>query len=447
MRLGRFAAACALGAMATDAAAQEPAGAQHGAEGASPPASAEVERDDVRVGRLISEERFKEALEVVQALPEPIRSSQDVRFLEAFLLRRTGAPLRAADKYLAMLAQDPNLPRVRLELAQAYREAGDDVAAERNFRLALAGGLPADTQLLVQSILDDLNRRRRWRIFVEFGVSPDSNVNSATEAREVDIFGLPFKLNDDARRRSGWTGAFSGRAEKVFKPFGGPSIKTDLSAAVVENEGGDFDQYVVESRVGPEIGVRGVRIAVQGVGQRQWFAGDGFSRSYGGVVDVRSRGARKQIYAAVLRGVVVEHDRAVALDGVDLSLTGARTAFPSTRTVWTASAAVRRLQAEVESNAFWEVSAALEVSRAWPYSVTTSARVGVAPRWYDAPDALNSTPRRDVALTGEIRVFARAITLYGFAPFVGAEYARTFSTSELNDFDRVRGTLGVSRLF
>jgi len=92
---------------------------------------------------------------------------------------------------------------VRLELAQTFYEARDLPASEYNFRLALAGQLPEADRLLAHQYLSRIARERPWRVDASLSVAPDSNVNGATDARNVQIFGLPFTLSDEARRQAG----------------------------------------------------------------------------------------------------------------------------------------------------------------------------------------------------------------------------------------------------
>ena len=110
----------------------------------------------------------------------------------------------AIARFRAMLARNPDLPRVRLDLAFAYFLAGEDRNASYHFRLALGTeDLPAAVRARALVFLDRIRRRKTWSITGSLAVLPDSNINAATSARSVDLFGFPATLSEDARQTSG----------------------------------------------------------------------------------------------------------------------------------------------------------------------------------------------------------------------------------------------------
>ena len=103
-----------------------------------------------------------------------------------------------------MLARNPNLPRVRLDLAFAYFRAGEDRRAAYHFRLAMGDKeLPPVVRARALALLDRIRRRKSWSISGSLALAPDNNINAATSARQVALFGLPAQLSEDARQTSG----------------------------------------------------------------------------------------------------------------------------------------------------------------------------------------------------------------------------------------------------
>ena len=91
-----------------------------------------------------------------------------------------------------MLARNPDLPRVRLDLALAYFQAGEDGNAAYHFRLALgAKDLPAIVRARALFFLDQIRRRKAWSVTGSVAILPDNNINAATSAKLVNLFGLP----------------------------------------------------------------------------------------------------------------------------------------------------------------------------------------------------------------------------------------------------------------
>ena len=55
----------------------------------------------------------------------------------------------------------------------------------------------------INRFLAAISSRKRLSTSVALAVATDTNVNAATNEESVEIFGLPFQLNEDARASSG----------------------------------------------------------------------------------------------------------------------------------------------------------------------------------------------------------------------------------------------------
>ena len=148
----------------------------------------------------------------------------DLDFLHGWIALRRGDWQIAIDRFRAMLARNPDLPRVRLDLAFAYFQAGEDRNAAYHFRLALGDkDLPPVVRARALAFLDRIRRRKSWSITGSLALAPDSNINAATGARQVALFGLPAQLSEDARRTSGVglsasiLGGYEGRISEALR--------------------------------------------------------------------------------------------------------------------------------------------------------------------------------------------------------------------------------------
>ena len=110
----------------------------------------------------------------------------------------------AITRFRAILARDPTLLRVRLDLALAFFRAREDSSAAYHFRQVLgAEDLPPAVRARTLAFLEAIRRRKSWSISASAALAPDSNINAATSARRVQLFGLPAQLSEDARQTSG----------------------------------------------------------------------------------------------------------------------------------------------------------------------------------------------------------------------------------------------------
>ncbi len=116
-----------------------------------------------------------------------------------------------------ILTREPDAERVRLELARAFFLDEDYDNAARNFRFARAGDLPSEAIANVDRYLLAISRLKRWSYYFSIALAQDTNVNAATDLNEVDIFGLPFVLSDDARKNPDM--GFLSMSEVNGRPF------------------------------------------------------------------------------------------------------------------------------------------------------------------------------------------------------------------------------------
>lgn len=130
-------------------------------------------------------------------------ASRDVIIAEAFELAMTdlvsGRPDLAIPLLRGILARDPDLSRVRLELARAYFEAGRFGSAREQFRIVLSDPeLPIVVRENVLRFLRRTDEERGWR--TSFGFSLITPTGSGrqydTDTVILDLFGtsLPFEL-------------------------------------------------------------------------------------------------------------------------------------------------------------------------------------------------------------------------------------------------------------
>ena len=99
----------------------------------------------------------------------------------------------AIGAFRTMLIDEPDLLRVRLELARAFYLKGEDDLARRHFELVLAADPPEAVVANVRGFLTNIQARRRWRFRMGAALAPDSNIGGTSEERIIYIFNLPFR--------------------------------------------------------------------------------------------------------------------------------------------------------------------------------------------------------------------------------------------------------------
>lgn len=407
---------------------------------------ASAEQIGTEVGALMARHDWRGALALLEALPPNLRATPDVQFVEAFLDRRLGRHDKAVELYQRMLDGDTSLLRVRLELADTFLESGDDRSAEHNYRLALASEAAETVRPRIEERLKSIAERRHWRYSLDLAVAPDSNVNAATDARETQIFGLPFELSDEARRKSGLSLNLSGSAERSVPLKGAARLSIGGYGRFVDNEQKAFDDATVGARVGPQFWLGQIRGETQGLVERRWYGGAALSTTTGVLTSLQWGWDQVQ-RRAVLSAQHIDYDVGAARDGWLYGVVWERTRFLSATRFWRMTLAGNRVQARTESESFWLGRASAGLYQTLPAGLAVWVEPSIECREYDAPGALNPVARRDTEIGLAARLVKRDWRYRGFSPYVGVEKSRNASNLDIEDYARLKVEFGATRTF
>ena len=210
----------------------------------------------------------------------------------------------AVRSFRGMLVQDPSQLRVRLELARALFSRGNCIrppanlfkhllgddcwAAEQHFIRVLGADVPPQVVLNVRRFIQICRARKRATGSLSLALAPDTNVNTSTSAQTVNIFGLPFQLDDQARATSGIgvVGAFGAEIQRPlpkFKWMPGAAARLRVGGSIFRRDysGGDFDDSNYGVYAGPRfINTKGQMSILFQADQRA-VNGRPYSRQYG----------------------------------------------------------------------------------------------------------------------------------------------------------------------
>ncbi len=302
--------------------------------------------------RLLEQGRSAEALAIIKPVAVARPDSDQATFSMGLAALAAGdAAVRAGSKpkkapakehfdlaissFRGMLVKHPRNLRVRLELARSLFSRGncltpprnlvrhllgDDCwAAEQHFLRVLGADVPPQVLLNVRRFIQVCRARKRASGNLTLALAPDTNVNTSTSAQTVNIFGLPFQLDDRARAKSGIgvVGTLNTEIQRPlpkFKWLPGSAARLRVGGTLYRREysGGEFDDYNYGIYAGPRFISNKGQMSFLFQADRRQVNGRPYSRQYG----LRVEGVRL-VTRRVWAGGSVEGSRqtALAIDG------------------------------------------------------------------------------------------------------------------------------------
>ena len=417
---------------------------------------------DARVNQaraLIHEGHHHAALEILRPLADPARADiTDIRFLIGLSAMATAEQVRDKDAKTTLLSEAiaalrailinrPELTRVRLELARAFFLKGDDDLSRRHFERVLGGDAPPAMIVNIRRFLHTIRARRKWSGYLSLNLEQNDNINSGSDTETIYLFGLPFVVNEQSRRRSGTGLSLSSGFEYQY-PLGERwRWRFGADATRSEYAGHEFDQTFVLLRSGPRwLLSRRSEASLQGIGGQRWVARNRHSKEFGLRFDARHRPTRRFGINGQVSWKKTRHRQSAAADDtdVDYALGGTWLFSPLLQGSAGIGLSRERLKSGVRNRGrSANIGLGVILSKGWT--------VGGNLEWSRQRHGFNApflTARRvDRKRTFRLFLLNRGLTLFGFSPQFVITRERRKSNSVLDNYRRTRADLRFVRQF
>ena len=169
--------------------------------------------------------KFAQALPIFNSISADVET-MDIMWWLGTSAMNTGDTKIAIAKFQKMLAVDPGLHRVRLELAATYFQAKQYNEARRELEIVKQSKPPQDVQKNIDRLLaaiDESTKKVFWNVRFSQGIQWDSNISSGPDQKELSVTGGTLTLADDTKKLSDWASIenFSGNVLYDFGDKGG----------------------------------------------------------------------------------------------------------------------------------------------------------------------------------------------------------------------------------
>ena len=404
---------------------------------------------ELQAGRLLFQAgRLQDAQKLLErATAENEEERIERLFLLGLIETRLGFPRRAARRFETILAQRPELTRVRLELARVYHLMGRDDKARFHFEASLADELPSSVETAVEDFLNRIDARKRWSLSLSAAVLPESNPVKRTRSREVSIGGIPFRLNEDARASSGVGGLFSAGAS--FSP----ALTEDFrgvfaaSAAAKLYKKPDWNDVSLQGEIGlARLYDRGTASLGLRLGQR-WLGGERYSSEAGPWMRGRLRLSPASRLEVNLSAGKRDHHRQRGQDGWRISAKPRWIHSFNPQTTIETDLDLELVDARDDHHGSRLAGLGITLSHAFRAGWSVSPSVSAHVRRHAATDPLFRKTRGDRQLRLAVNVLHRGLQYEGFTPYVGYAFEWNDSNIPINAYRNHGVILGISRTF
>jgi outer membrane protein len=420
------------------------------------PVTAEVQNIELTAAQLFAAadslakaSEFDEAIALLTALttnPNPeFRAEARVRIARIYIAK---GDLRTATLwYQKLLDEKPNAASVRVELANALAQLGDEAAAGRQIRRAAAvPGLPENVLRALGRINANFRNNAPFGGSFQLGIAPDTNINSATNAQQVNIFGLPATLSDDGRSQSG-TGATINASI-----FSRRKIDTDsrLIAQLFVNADlyrqSSFNDINVNASVGVEIKSKNALFRPTVIAGRRFFGQNPLYDLVGISTAIEKPVSSTSQITVTASAFNFKYATRSDLSGPVYSLGLVYDSAITTRLSAQIELTVARTDANDPVNATNIYGSSIVLSRD-AGRFTLFGKIGYRKTDGDAPFAVFGAARRDNQLTFEAGMVFRQISFLGLSPLVKVQRTENYSNLIIYDFRRTRFEFSLAKTF
>ena len=248
-------------------------------------------------GNLVYEGKYDSALQILTMMPQTNQPSVEIErwYLIAQIEQRRGNIDEAIRIYRKLLDEQPDLVKVRYELALCYMVEQKWYRADYNLRLAMAGNdipEPVKQQMMYYRYIARQNKN--WNVWFNVGAAPDTNVNQATGGKEcvVTQWGEFCRDLPEPERVIGTNLSLGGNYEfKLTERHW--RWKSDAFIYTNVYNKHTYDDLYLSSSTGPRYIWESGDIWLAGVLNRRWYGWDRYSWAYGVKLDTNYDFTRK----------------------------------------------------------------------------------------------------------------------------------------------------------
>ena len=253
--------------------------------------------DAVKVaGKMVEAGDYDQATKILTQMPQTNNLPVEIErwYLIAQMAQRQGDLDTAIKIYRKILDDQPDLVKIRYELALCYMAKKQWYRADYHLRLAMAGSdIPQEIKQRMMYYRWIARQNKNWNVWFNFGAAPDNNVNQNAGGEEcvTNEWGRFCRQLPDPVSAIGYNLTLGGNYEFRFGEHWRWKNDANIYTNVYNKH--KYDDLYLSASTGPRYVWSRGDIWLAGVGARRWYGWDKYNWSAGGKIDTNYDFTRK----------------------------------------------------------------------------------------------------------------------------------------------------------
>ncbi len=397
-------------------------------------------------GNLVEHGDFEHAQQILTKMPKMNNLAFEIErwFLLAQIAQKQGDYDTAIKIYRKILDDQPDLARIRFELALCYMKTGRWYRADYHLRLAMAGkDLPDNVKQMMAYYRYVIRQNKRWNVWFNFGAAPDNNINNGNGGEEcvVNGFGRFCRNLKEPESVIGANLTLGGNYEFVLSDHWRWKSDANIYSNTYNNH--DYDDLYLSASTGPRyIWSRG-DVWLAGIGAKRWYGGEDYNYSYGAKLDTNYDFTRKLSGGLSLRYLENKYDEYGAfLNGNTYSVNPRLVYSFNARLYGVLRAGLTREDTVNPIYSYWQPNIAIGLGVEVPYGFHIYAESSFYmskyddPQWVVKDSAFTQITERDFVQRYALSVSNNKFDIWGFVPTFTISYTKRDSNIWQREYNK-----------
>lgn len=397
-------------------------------------------------GQLVDNGKLDQAQQILTKMPDTHTLPLEIErwFLLAQIAQKRGDIDTAVKIYRKILDDQPNLARVRFELALCYMHQKKWRRADYHMRLAMAGAdLPDNAKQMMNYYRYIIRQNKNWNVWFNFGAAPDSNINNSRGGKETIISSWGEFSRELQEPESAIGGNLSLGGNYEFKLSDHWRWKSDANIYTNVYDKHDYDDLYLSVGTGPRYVWKNGDVWLAGIGSRRWYGWERYNWAAGVKLDTNYDFTRRLSGGLYLRFTENTYDKYDDILSGQIYSANTRLTYSFNASVYTVfRTGITREVAQNPTYSYWAPSLGIGIGAELPWGFHVYAEPSIYwslyddPRWAVKDNQFKEITEHDFTHRYALSISNNKLDIWGFVPTLTVSYTKRESNIWQREYDK-----------